>query len=223
MTQGAIIHGDGSFRIDNSDIELLMMTNEANAAQHHDADLVWWDGEQDPANPYNWPIWKKVVNCALISVETFVVAMASSMFAPSVAQLMTEFKSTNSALGGFVVSVYVLGFAFGPLIIAPMSEIYGRSPVYHVCNVGYVAFTIGCATAPSLNSLIGFRLLAGIFGSCPLSNASGSVADMFAQEQRAAAVVRLAFHPFLFTMVLSLTLPSSYRRQLPSVQSWVPL
>jgi hypothetical protein len=39
--------------------------------------------------------------------------LASSMFAPGIPELMHEFKSTNVQLASFVVSVYVLGFAFG--------------------------------------------------------------------------------------------------------------
>ena len=39
------------------------------------------------------------------------------MFAPAVPQLMAEFHSSNTELAAFVVSIYVLGFAIGPLVI----------------------------------------------------------------------------------------------------------
>lgn len=162
---------------------------EASGTSEDEANVVWWDGPDDPANPYNWPTWRKVVNCGLISGLTFLTPLASSMFAPGVPELMQEFHSRNVQLAAFVVSVYVLGFAFGPLLMAPMSEIYGRTIVYHICNVGYVAFVVGCALAPSLNALIVFRFLSGIFGSCPLTNGGGSIADMFTQENRAVAMV----------------------------------
>lgn len=60
------------------------------------------------------------------------------MFAPGVPELLREFESTSSELATFCVSVYVLGFAAGPMLFAPLSEIYGRSPVYHVTNVGFI-------------------------------------------------------------------------------------
>lgn len=91
------------------------------------------------------------------------------MFAPGVPQLMREFHSTNVELASFVVSVYVLGFAVGPVFFAPLSEIYGRLYIYHVCNIGFIAFTVACALATNLNMLIGFRLMEGIFGSAPLT------------------------------------------------------
>lgn len=69
-------------------------------------------------------------------------------------------------------AVFVLGFAAGPLLCAPLSEIYGRLPIYHVCNVLFVCFNIGCALAPSMNALIVFRFFAGVFGSAPLSEST---------------------------------------------------
>lgn len=163
----------------------------------HDPNIVWWDGENDPENPYNWPRWRRVTICVLISLLTFVTPLASSIFAPGVPQLMEDFRSDSQELAAFVVSVYVLGFAFGPLFIAPLSEIYGRTIVYHACNVGFVAFLIACALAPTLNTLIVFRFFSGVFGSCPLTNGGGSISDMFRQEKRAVAMSAFSIGPLL--------------------------
>jgi multidrug resistance protein len=81
--------------------------------------------------------------------------------------------------------------------MAPLSEIYGRVIVYHVCNIGFLAFIVGCALAPSLNVLIGCRLLSGIFGSCTLANGGGSIADMIGQEKRGAAMAIFSVGPLL--------------------------
>ncbi|CAJ2499748.1 Uu.00g026010.m01.CDS01 [Anthostomella pinea] len=162
-----------------------------------DPNVVWWDGPDDPENPYNWPLWRKLVNCGLISTMTFISPLASSIFAPGVPQVVMEFHSTSLEIATFVVSVYLLGFAAGPILIAPLSEIYGRVIVYHVCNVGFVAFAVGCALAPSLNSLIAFRFLFGIFGSAPLTNGGGTIADMIAQEKRGAALAAYSIGPLL--------------------------
>lgn len=144
------------------------------------------------------------------------------MFAPGVPQLMAEFKSTSSELASFCVSVYVLGYATGPMLFAPLSELYGRAIVYHGCNVGFVgewarsrvavvmafcclkpltpvlaAFIIACAKAPSLSALIVFRFLSGVFGSAPITNGGGTIADMIVQEKRGAAMASFAIGPFL--------------------------
>jgi hypothetical protein len=144
--------------------------NEMSAEESEDPNIVWWDGPEDPQNPMNFSGWLKTLNIALVSGICFVTPLASSMFAPGVPDLMREFRNSNVLLAGFVVSVYVLGFAFGPLVLAPLSEMYGRLPIYHVCNICFLAFTIGCALATNINMLIGFRFMAGVFGSAPLTN-----------------------------------------------------
>jgi MFS family permease len=60
------------------------------------------------------------------------------MFAPGVPALMTEFGSRSSELGSFCVSVYVLGYATGPMVFAPLSEMYGRPVIYNVANLGFI-------------------------------------------------------------------------------------
>ncbi|TVY64832.1 Efflux pump rdc3 [Fusarium oxysporum f. sp. cubense] len=160
-----------------------------------DPNIVNWDGPDDPANPQNWSMKKKTINVILVSSVTFVTPLASSIFAPSIDQVMREFHSTNEQLASFIVSVYLLGYCFGPLVIAPLSEMYGRLPLYHICNVLFVAFTVACAKAPNLGGLIAFRLLAGLAGSCPLTIGAGSLADMISKEKRGAAMSSWALGP----------------------------
>ncbi|KAK9413641.1 putative Bicyclomycin resistance protein [Seiridium unicorne] len=168
----------------------------AEDTDNDDPNIVRWD-DDDPEHPFNWPRWRTLTNLFLISFMTFLTPLASSIFAPGVPQLMEEFQSDSLELAAFVVSVYILGFAFGPLIIAPMSEIYGRVIMYHVCNVCFIAFLVACGLAPSLNSLIVFRFFSGVFGACPVTNGGGSIADMVPQERRAAAMAGYTIGPLL--------------------------
>ena len=101
---------------------------------------------------------------------------------------MAEFHNDSQLLATFVVSVYLLGFAFGPLLVAPLSELYGRMPVYHISSVLFLVFTVACAVSNSLNMLIGFRFLAGLAGCTVLTNGGGSIADMMPQEERGGAM-----------------------------------
>lgn len=78
----------------------------------------------------------------------------------------------------------MLGYAIGPLIFAPLSEIYGRSQIYHIGNIFYTLFSVGCALAPNIPALLIFRLLAGFVGGVPVTNAGGTIADMIPRHQR---------------------------------------
>ncbi|KAF5023730.1 hypothetical protein F66182_4204 [Fusarium sp. NRRL 66182] len=175
--------------------------SERGEGSQSESDIVWWDGDKDPQNPYNFATWKKILNCGLVSCLTFTTPLASSMFAPGVPQLMDEFNSQSSELASFCVSVYVLGFAAGPMVFAPLSELYGRLIVYHCCNVGFIAFIIACARAPSLSALIAFRFLSGTFGSASITNGGGTIADMIIQEKRGVAIACFTVGPILGPIV----------------------
>lgn len=108
---------------------------------------------------------------------------------------MAEFGSTSLTMASFVVSVYVLGYASGPLLLAPLSEIYGRVIVYHVCDFCFVVLSIGSALAPTLNSLVAIRFFAGVAGCAPVTNGGGSIADMVLPEQRGVAMALYSVAP----------------------------
>jgi multidrug resistance protein len=119
------------------------------------------------------------------------------MFAPGVEGVLIEFHSTSITLASFVVSIYVLGYCIGPLFVAPLSEMYGRAPVYHVSNVLYLIFTVACAVSTSLPMLIVFRFFAGAVGSTPISIGGGTFGDLFRVEERGAAISIWAMGPLL--------------------------
>ena len=127
--------------------------------------------------------------------------LGSAMFAPGVSEVMKEFHSTNQPMSSFVVSVYLLGFAFGPLIVAPLSELYGRLPLYHGCNILFVISNVACALAPSLPSLVGFRFLAGSAGCAPLALGAGTIADVITPESRGLAISIWAVGPVIGPVV----------------------
>lgn len=119
------------------------------------------------------------------------------MFAPGIPSIMVEFRSTSSITATFILSIYILGFAFGPLLAAPMSEVYGRRPLYVAGNILFALFTIGVALSNSIGMLLAFRLLMGLAGSVPLTIGSGSIADMMPVEMRGRAMAAWAMGPLL--------------------------
>ncbi|RAL06922.1 MFS transporter [Aspergillus homomorphus CBS 101889] len=174
--------------------------------KHEDAgtlcpDIADWDGPDDSANPMNWSAAKKIMAVGTVSVFNFLTPLGSAMFAPGVSQVMNDFHSTSKPISTFVVSIYLLGFACGPLLVAPLSELYGRLPLYHACNMLFTAFNIACAVAPGMSSLIGFRFLAGSFGSAPLALGAGTLADCIAPDRRGLAIAVWAVGPVIGPVV----------------------
>ncbi|GAM43248.1 hypothetical protein TCE0_047f17904 [Talaromyces pinophilus] len=170
---------------------------EEKAVDPRDPNLVDWDGPDDPENPLNWTTGRKAMMTTSIALITFLTPLGSSMFAPGVPDVMLDFHSSNESLAAFIVSVYLLGYCFGPLAIAPLSEMYGRQPLYTACNLLYTIFNVACAVAPEIGSLIVFRFFAGVAGSCPLTLGAGSLADMIPQNKRGAVMAIWAMGPLL--------------------------
>ncbi|KAL8988561.1 MAG: hypothetical protein Q9177_002386 [Variospora cf. flavescens] len=182
--------------LDDAEPSPISSTQDGDEAQP-ESNLVDWDGPDDPKKPTNWADSRKYSIIVLISTVSFLTPLASSMFAPAIPEVMTEFGSDNVELASFVVSVYILGYAFGPMFVAPASERYGRLPIYHVCNTLFVVFTIACAVSSNLNMLVTWRFFAGLFGSCPLTIGGGTIADMIIQEKRGAMMSIFAMGPIM--------------------------
>ncbi|CAI6338875.1 unnamed protein product [Periconia digitata] len=167
-----------------------LSSNEAGIGNEceDDPNVVFWDGIDDPENPMNWSALKKWGTVSIVSLLTFLTPLASSMFAPGVPEVMKDFHSTSNMLSSFMVSVYVLGFAFGPSIIAPLSEMYGRLPLYHSCVAFFIVFTVAAAVSTNMTMFIVFRFLMGTFGGAPQVLGGGTIADLISREQRGTAM-----------------------------------
>ncbi|KAG4028901.1 hypothetical protein MFRU_018g00130 [Monilinia fructicola] len=163
--------------------------------------IVGWDSQTDPEMPLNFPEPKKWILTGLLASITFISPLASSMFAPGVTFADKEFHNTSLILSSFTVSIFVLGYVVGPLILAPLSEIYGRRYVLTGGNIIFCVWQIGCALAPSLESLIGFRFLAGLGGSGCLTIGAGVIADLFHADRRGLATSLFSLGPLFGPVV----------------------
>lgn len=78
---------------------------------------------------------------------------------------------------------------------------YGRRILYQVTLVLFIIFTIACAVSSNLGMLIGFRFLAGLAGSAPVTMGGGTCADLFVQEERGKAMSVWAMGPLVGPVV----------------------
>ncbi|KAH6917888.1 multidrug resistance protein 4 [Coprinopsis sp. MPI-PUGE-AT-0042] len=178
----ASVHGGSALREDN-DVEAL-----------EDLDGDW---ENDPANARNWPAGKKWLAVSIISLYTFASPLASSMMAPGLPDVAIRYGISDSTTIALTLCVFLLSFAIAPLILAPLSELYGRTWVLHIGNLFTVAFSLGCAFAPNTGALIAFRFLSGISGAAPIACGGGSVGDLFSEKDRASAMAIYSLGPLI--------------------------
>ncbi|KAB8233933.1 MFS transporter [Aspergillus alliaceus] len=162
-----------------------------------DPNSVNWDGPTDPANPRNWKRGRKLIHILALSAITLYANLAAIMFAPAAQQFAMEFRVTSGIVATLTVTIFILGFAIGPLLLAPMSELYGRLIIYHVCNVVHFAFTIGCALSTNTTMFIIFRFICGCAASSSMSIGGGTIADLYTEAERGKAMALYGIGPLL--------------------------
>lgn len=151
---------------------------------------------RDPHDPMNFSDPRKWFITSIVTVSVFAVTLTSSAYSASSEQIRAEFK-TSSELFALGIALFVLGFAIGPALWAPLSELYGRQIPFIVSHAFMTAFIGATAGCKNMASLLVFRLLAGIFGASPLTNAGGVIADLFPPSQRGLASSIFATAPFM--------------------------
>ncbi|KAF2691320.1 MFS general substrate transporter [Lentithecium fluviatile CBS 122367] len=156
--------------------------------------VEWMDN--DPRNPMTWSKTRKWVGCVCMALATLVVSFCSSAFAGGVQQILMEFRVSQEVVT-LGVSLFVLGFALGPLLWAPFSELYGRQVVFFGTFLAFVAFNAGAAGSKNIWTLLILRFFGGAFGSSPLTNAGGVVADLFSAKERGLAMSIFSVAPFM--------------------------
>lgn len=85
----------------------------------------------------------------------------------------------SSEITTLALSLYVLGFAVGPVLLAPLSEYFGRQPVYVVSWFILFMFQLPVALAPNIGTILVCRFIGGFAGGAPLTNTGGTVSDLW--------------------------------------------
>ena len=148
--------------------------------------LVDWE-PNDEANPRNWSVRYKSWITFQLGMLALAASLGSSIISPA-EDAIIAYTHISSEVAVLSVSFYILGFAFGPLVWAPVSEVWGRkwSMVPAMFCLGL--FSIGTATSTSAASIFITRFFGGIFGSAPVSNVSAALGDIWAPRARGLAV-----------------------------------
>ena len=161
--------------------------------------MVEFNGHDDPLHPMNWPTGKKIWIGGICAYTCLCSTFASSVFSSSTEALGEAF-GVSTEVATLSTSLYVLGYAFGPLMWGPMSELYGRRLPITIAMFGFTVFSAGVATGKDLQTVLICRFFTGVMGSSPLSIVAAIFADMFSNEQRGKAIALFALTVFMGPM-----------------------
>ncbi|KAL7651535.1 hypothetical protein ACMYSQ_011244 [Aspergillus niger] len=148
---------------------------------------VTWDGDNDPENPRNWPMRRKKIFTLAVSMMVFSVSFASSVFGSANKVVGAKFGASSEVMD-LTVTLFVAGFATGPLFWGPFSEVKGNTTPLCVAVAGAAIFQIPLGLAQNIQTVLVSRFLAGAIGSGVLAVGSGMFSKIYGPIHRAVAV-----------------------------------
>lgn len=81
--------------------------------------VVEFDGFDDPRHAQNWPMRKKLLIGVMLAFDALSATMGSSIFSSGISGVVKTFH-VGEEVGTLGTSLFVLGYAFGPIMWAPM-------------------------------------------------------------------------------------------------------
>ncbi|BGP12470.1 hypothetical protein JCM10213v2_000387 [Rhodosporidiobolus nylandii] len=152
--------------------------------------VIWveWESPSDPANPLNWSKRRKwtissvgIAFCALVSLSVSAYSISENY--------VREDLHTTRILAILGITMFTITFGAAPLLLAPLSEVYGRN---NICQFS----TFPPALAQNIQTILVSRFISGIAGSTAVSLVGGTLADVFRGEERGTPMALFSFAAF---------------------------
>ncbi|KAI9164161.1 Major facilitator superfamily multidrug transporter mdrA [Paramyrothecium foliicola] len=149
----------------------------------------------DPRNPQNWSTGYRVIVTVMFSYTTLATGIYSTSYTSGIPQMVEEFGVDDASVPLLGISLYLVGLALGALFMAPLSETFGRRPMYLVGLSTFLALIPAAALAQNITTIIVARFLGAMAGSVMLSNTGGSIIDITPPKYLPLALSVISFGP----------------------------
>jgi DHA1 family bicyclomycin/chloramphenicol resistance-like MFS transporter len=139
---------------------------------------------------------------ALIAAIMSLNALAIDVMLPALPHMGEALGVAEENHRQFVVTVYMVGFGLGQLVVGPLSDRFGRRTPLLVGIGIYVAAVLAAALAPSFGVLLALRFVQGLGASATRVVATAVVRDRFAGRVM-AEVMSLVFMVFMVIPIIA--------------------
>ncbi|SPQ26214.1 5f8ae36b-3033-4962-92d2-03b9cc23ed14 [Thermothielavioides terrestris] len=169
------------------------------AADAAETIVVDFDADGDAENPLEWPTPFKWGVVSLLACMAFTVTFTCISVVPLASDIVRDLSASpnpSKSASVLLVTIWELGEAAGPLLIAPLSEMAGRRPVLNAANLLFVAATVLAASSRSVPQFVAARMLNGLAVASNVLNPA-IVGDMFPSEQRGSPLSLIFLAPLV--------------------------
>ncbi|TAQ88454.1 hypothetical protein B7494_g3225 [Chlorociboria aeruginascens] len=152
-------------------------------ARHGTVDLIPLP-TMDPVDPLNWPAWKKNLNLFLVAFHAMMTTFTAACIIPAFELFALDFHISITQ-ASYLTSVQILILGLSSLFWKPISNRFGRRPIWLVSTFGSMICNIGCAESHSYASQMISRILVAFFICPAMSIGSAVVTETFFARERA--------------------------------------
>ncbi|KAJ5226583.1 uncharacterized protein N7469_006589 [Penicillium citrinum] len=161
--------------------------------------------DMNDADPYNWSTWRKTLNLSLVVFHAMIglstAASIQSGFVEISADLGVSMQRTS-----YLVSLFIAILGGAPLFWRPLSNKFGRRPIFLISLICSLIGNVGCAESHTYATMGLCRAITAFFISPAAAIGSAVVAEVFFKKDRARCMgywtlmvtIGVPISPFLF-------------------------
>lgn len=141
---------------------------------------IWGFALHPPDSEWTPPVW-------VLSLGAGLAPFAVTLVAPAIPSMAISLKA-DSNVAQLVLSTFLLSIALGQLIIGPLSDRFGRKPLFLGGAIAYCLAGIGAVFSTTIEGIIFFRVIQGFGAAAAVAMSRSIVVDFYGRE-RAAGVM----------------------------------
>ncbi|KAJ5613230.1 hypothetical protein N7510_006424 [Penicillium lagena] len=134
-------------------------------------------------SPFLWPKWRKSMMTWISCAVTALAGYSAGEISPASDDLTKEW-GISAVVYNLGITIFCIGFALAPMILAPFSEINGRRPIFVASGILFVASLVACGGTHLFAGLLVARFLQGVGGSTFSTMVGGVISDIYHTEDR---------------------------------------
>lgn len=174
-------------------VECDMPLTLTELVKHNDKEYIVLNfATGDKENPFNWNPWYKRSITTMLNLMTLFIGLATTAYSSGINSMCAEF-GVPTIMGQLGLFTFNFMCAIAPMILAPFCELVGRKIVYSGAFFCFTILFIGLALAQNINTIIGLRLLLGLFGCVGTILVGGTFDDMYEPHKRGRPMAMFSF------------------------------